>query len=550
MKISCQSCQAKYTIADDKVVGKIVKIRCKKCGETIVVNGAGGTGEAVAASAYPMVPEAQGTEPWTVNVAEGDQRTMTDAEVAVAYQQGLVTDETYCWRDGMGDWLPLREIDSLYQACSSTHATSAPAELERPPGVGPTFAAPAGNGYANRQAPVAAAPAATARRAGGRAPAGDLFGGVAQAGSEEDVMTSAPAGMPQAHPQAHGGEPEKLVGERNENSVLFSLSALTSKGPGGPPKAPIPGVEASGLIDIKQLSAQLHATSEKKRSGIDDIMNLAGGGAFSPSLTAPTLLTAPSVSEYSADAGAGAAGGAPSKNRGLIFLALGGGAFFVVAAIGAMVMLMRPKGEAEGAAAGSASAATTALPSAAASGPSTATGAVAAAATAGTTATAATAAPTDSTAAKTPDTKTATTTTKTASTGAAGATPAPAAATTPPKDNSLAAAMAGAATPAPAAPPAAAQAGADQPFNMGEAKARLAAAASAAQGCKKPDGPSGTGRVVVLFAPSGAAQSATVSGPPFEGTPTGACVSARFRGVHVPAFSGSPFSVSKSFSIN
>ena len=54
-------------------------------------------------------------------------------------------------------------------------------------------------------------------------------------------------------------------------------------------------------------------------------MNLAGGGAFSPSLTAPTLLTAPSISEYSADA-AGAGGPAASKNRGLIFLALGGGA--------------------------------------------------------------------------------------------------------------------------------------------------------------------------------------------------------------------------------
>ncbi len=85
---------------------------------------------------------------------------------------------------------------------------------------------------------------------------------------------------------------------------------------------------------------------------------------------------------------------------------------------------------------------------------------------------------------------------------------------------------------------------------MGEAKARLAAAASAAQGCKKGDGPTGTGRVVVLFAPSGAAQSATISGPPFEGTPTGNCVAGRFRAVRVPAFSGSPFSVSKSFTIN
>jgi len=53
-----------------------------------------------------------------------------------------------------------------------------------------------------------------------------------------------------------------------------------------------------------------------------------------------------------------------------------------------------------------------------------------------------------------------------------------------------------------------------------------------------------------MFAPSGAAQSAAINGPPFEGTPTGNCVAARFRTVRVPAFSGSPFSVSKSFTIN
>jgi predicted Zn finger-like uncharacterized protein len=39
MKISCQSCAAKYTIADEKVVGKVIKIKCKKCSSTIVVNG-------------------------------------------------------------------------------------------------------------------------------------------------------------------------------------------------------------------------------------------------------------------------------------------------------------------------------------------------------------------------------------------------------------------------------------------------------------------------------------------------------------------------------
>jgi hypothetical protein len=54
----------------------------------------------------------------------------------------------------------------------------------------------------------------------------------------------------------------------------------------------------------------------------------------------------------------------------------------------------------------------------------------------------------------------------------------------------------------------------------------------------------------VTFAPSGGAQSAVVQGAPFEGTPTGSCVAGRFRGARVPPFSGSPFSVSKSFSIN
>src|SRR5258708_31261326 len=104
MKISCQSCQSKYTIADDKVSGKVVKIRCKKCGATIVVNGSDGSSVAGAMSYVPDAPSAENA--WTVNVAEGDQRTMTDDEIVSAFHAGVVTDETDCWRDGMADWLP------------------------------------------------------------------------------------------------------------------------------------------------------------------------------------------------------------------------------------------------------------------------------------------------------------------------------------------------------------------------------------------------------------------------------------------------------------
>ena len=39
MKIVCESCGAKYSIADDRVTGKVFKIRCKRCSEVIIVRG-------------------------------------------------------------------------------------------------------------------------------------------------------------------------------------------------------------------------------------------------------------------------------------------------------------------------------------------------------------------------------------------------------------------------------------------------------------------------------------------------------------------------------
>jgi predicted Zn finger-like uncharacterized protein len=566
MKITCQACQAKYTIADEKVSGKIVKIRCKKCSATIVVNGndpsasAGAAGGA--AHAFDYAGQGAGNPEWTVNVADGDQRTMTQDEFVNAYHAGVVTDETFCWKDGMGDWLPVREIDDLYAACTATRAMVGGAEQEEGvtkiqdtggamfgaapgPAPGPAFAvprpaagaapglsggAPAPSGAGNGAG--AFAPAAAARRAGARAPAVDLFSGAAQAGGEEDVMTSAPTGVP----QAHEGD-AALTGARNENSVLFSLSALTSKG-GGPEKPSVG--EASGLIDIRQLSNVRPNTEDaKKKSRIDDIMNLAGGGAFSPALAAP-VLSAPPIEEYAPapenPMGAMAAGSMPQpKSKGVIFAAVGGGVLLVAAAVVVAVVLMRK----EPATADKDHAATSA--SVAAAVP-TDTGSVAMNAPPATptdtgSANGGAPAPTDSSPASTKDssktTKTAPTTTS--ATTVAAATTTTAAPTTKPPDT--------AAATAPAA------GGSDQPFNMGEAKAKLGAIASGVQSCKRGD-TTGSGRVVVTFAPSGGAQSAVVSGAPFEGTPTGSCVAGRFRGARVPPFSGSPFSVSKSFSIN
>ncbi len=134
MKITCHACDAKYTIADEKVTGRTVKIKCKKCGATIVVaaDQAAGGGAPGAPYAEPQhhggedddmgatrVAGQDGAPPmitapeWTVSVAEGDERQMSQLQLAEEMQRGVVTGDTYVWRDGMGDWLSVSQIPEL-----------------------------------------------------------------------------------------------------------------------------------------------------------------------------------------------------------------------------------------------------------------------------------------------------------------------------------------------------------------------------------------------------------------------------------------------------
>ena len=86
------------------------------------------------------------------------------------------------------------------------------------------------------------------------------------------------------------------------------------------------------------------------------------------------------------------------------------------------------------------------------------------------------------------------------------------------------------------------------PFDRGAAASALGSVN--VQSCKKAGGPTGAGKVKVTFAPSGSVESAVIEGPPYEGTPVGGCIAGKYRGAHVPAFSGPPVSVEKSFSIS
>lgn len=104
-------------------------------------------------------------------------------------------------------------------------------------------------------------------------------------------------------------------------------------------------------------------------------------------------------------------------------------------------------------------------------------------------------------------------------------------------------------TPAPAPAPALPPNDQRSPLNRGAALAALGAAASSAAGCKRADGPTGSGTASVTFSPDGPVKSVSVSAP-FAGTSVGQCVATVFRGAHVPPFSGSSITLPKSFQIS
>lgn len=85
-------------------------------------------------------------------------------------------------------------------------------------------------------------------------------------------------------------------------------------------------------------------------------------------------------------------------------------------------------------------------------------------------------------------------------------------------------------------------------FDRSAAAEALGQAAASAPTCKAEDGPTGRGRATVTFANSGRATNANVTGT-FAGTTVGGCIAELFRQARVPAFSGPPVKVAKSFTI-
>ncbi|MFO0740898.1 MAG: GYF domain-containing protein [Labilithrix sp.] len=175
MKFLCDNCKAKYQIADEKVAGKTVRMKCRKCGHQIEVRSAvtEGTGSIPPPAPLPGVrppPRAMGgglatslsaqkpkapvmsvapnsalAGAFTKNLNDAPASSLTGSQTGGGATELSVTDEWYvaingvpvgpiriselrrkaatgavneeslCWQEGLEEWRPVRTIPELAQ---------------------------------------------------------------------------------------------------------------------------------------------------------------------------------------------------------------------------------------------------------------------------------------------------------------------------------------------------------------------------------------------------------------------------------------------------
>jgi len=122
MKFYCDQCSAKYSIPDEKVRGKVVKVRCKECDHVITVRGSrrrktgtdGGGGQHVSSGSAPSGPSK--AVQWYYSHQGETFGPHPEDELREQYRSGEVPAASYVWREGFSDWKPAEDVEPFSKA--------------------------------------------------------------------------------------------------------------------------------------------------------------------------------------------------------------------------------------------------------------------------------------------------------------------------------------------------------------------------------------------------------------------------------------------------
>jgi predicted Zn finger-like uncharacterized protein len=273
MKFVCDGCQTRYSIADEKVRQRILRIRCKTCGHVITVQsgevisspqdasarlasgvwaGAGASSASAAGPSSGLSRPPAGHREWFVAVDGKEQGPLGRSDAAKIIVSLKPEQSVRVWKEGMDGWKRPKDVAIIAQEIS---------DLKRspvgPPADAPTPAPRAGSSSAPRSAPSSGVPAPGSRPK--PLPTGSSGSGpkLPQPGSGLKSSPPAPGSGPKAVPPPIPGSESKarlsvpVAGAKLAAAGVSSSSVPRHKGPALPGVTPMSAGHAAPALETE-----------------------------------------------------------------------------------------------------------------------------------------------------------------------------------------------------------------------------------------------------------------------------------------------------------
>ena len=376
MKFVCDRCQTKYSIADEKVRGKILKVRCKSCTNIITVRedgvgagvGAGLGGAPIRRPSAPASPvgssgASSGARPPTPAVARAPlgppaappverraaPRPEPPADDGVAWYMALDGNRTgpfsrkqlidrvaplpkdadlHVWNEKLGSWKPPTEVPALAGELAARRRPPTAAPVPPPP---PPFPGTPRRPTAPAVPLAAAAAPAPARQTGAHPVVGSAIGpGV---GLKLPPPVAPPGGRRPTGPVARpaglfGAEPAPASASASGSASGLDIDPSSMLETPAPQPHMLHGLGTNGVAHADQSASNGTSTSADK-SDVLNTLNLASASGAGP---APRLLSSEAVVGW--QPGAGEAPAARQRTTYIILAFLG-----VIAAVCVVLFL-------------------------------------------------------------------------------------------------------------------------------------------------------------------------------------------------------------------
>ena len=150
MKFVCERCQTKYSIADEKVRQKVLKIRCKTCENVITIRDAVVVASPAASAQSRTVAPARGAPEWHF-AANGQQEGPFTLEALVRrIESSSSSDEVYVWNEHLDGWKEPPAVPEVVNAMRARQRLRRPSVPAMPVAKSPAPARRSGSQRAAR----------------------------------------------------------------------------------------------------------------------------------------------------------------------------------------------------------------------------------------------------------------------------------------------------------------------------------------------------------------------------------------------------------------